>query len=456
MEFRRARLHEPVDEGLLAHHERTIFPLLHRRASFAGADGFRLYDVVDRRRHGRTRTSSPTPTSGPDGERSLVLFNNRYGEAARLDPRVGRVQRPRPRRRAADASRDDRRRARAERRHRTGSSCLRDAMTGREGLRSSAEVVRDGFRVDLGAYECRVYVDLGELADGPRPVGHAGRATRSRDRAHPIDEALLLPRARAGARRAPGAPSAAALAAVRAGRGARAPTRARAPAASCGARPDPGGRSRRPRRRAVRRTTPVADRPRRARRRRACPTTAGARRTRSSEGWSSPTPGCVVSMTARSPAGSPTRRLRDALGVHDADGIAWFDRDGVRAPRGDRRDAGEPARWRVRDPRREPCPGPVGPRQHPNGRRPGEAEGTAGRLAAAAAAARLSRGRLPREPRAGRRPRHPGRRRRLDAGMTRLRWLTIVLAVALVGVIELLSDTAPRPVPAVPRATRSW
>ena len=26
MEYRRAKLDEPVDEGLLAHHERTIFP----------------------------------------------------------------------------------------------------------------------------------------------------------------------------------------------------------------------------------------------------------------------------------------------------------------------------------------------------------------------------------------------------------------------------------------------
>ena len=46
MEYRRPKLDEPIDEGLLAHHERTIFPLLHRRASFAGSDGFRLYDVV--------------------------------------------------------------------------------------------------------------------------------------------------------------------------------------------------------------------------------------------------------------------------------------------------------------------------------------------------------------------------------------------------------------------------
>ncbi len=45
--------------------------------------------------------------------------------------------------------------------------------------------------MDLAAYECRVYVDLGELTDGPRPVrrlaerlGHATTPS--------VDEALLL------------------------------------------------------------------------------------------------------------------------------------------------------------------------------------------------------------------------------------------------------------------------
>ena len=48
---------------------------------------------------------------------------------------------------------------------------IRDAMTGLEGLRWSAGLVRDGLRVELGAYRCLVLVDLEELADAPdRPV----------------------------------------------------------------------------------------------------------------------------------------------------------------------------------------------------------------------------------------------------------------------------------------------
>ena len=80
MEYRRAKLDEPIDEGLLAHHERTIFPLLHRRASFAGSDGFRLYDVVAE--DGAVNEDVFAYSNvGPGGERSLVVYHNRYAEA---------------------------------------------------------------------------------------------------------------------------------------------------------------------------------------------------------------------------------------------------------------------------------------------------------------------------------------------------------------------------------------
>ncbi len=189
MEFRRARLEEPVDEGLLAHHERTIFPLLHRRASFAGADGFRLYDVVAD--DGSVNEDVFAYSNvGPGGERSLVVFNNRYAEAhGWIRDSVGFNARD------PDGERRMRRETLGAGLGLSGADdrfvLLRDAMSGGEGLRSSAELVRDGFRVDLSAYECRVYVDLGELTDGPRPVrrlaerlGHGTTPS--------VDEALLL------------------------------------------------------------------------------------------------------------------------------------------------------------------------------------------------------------------------------------------------------------------------
>ncbi len=163
MEFRRARLDEGIDEGLLAHHELTIFPLLHRRAEFAGSDGFRLYDFET----GPGQVNEDVfaySNVGPNGERSLVLFHNRYAEV-----------RGRARQSCAYAERDaegEKREARTTVGTGLGLTAgpgrwlgLRDAMTGLEELRSTTEIVADGFAAHLPAYACRVYVDLREVVD---------------------------------------------------------------------------------------------------------------------------------------------------------------------------------------------------------------------------------------------------------------------------------------------------
>ncbi len=169
MEFRRAKLDEGIDEGLLAHHERTIFPLLHRRSSFAGADGFRSYDVVDE--HGSVNEDVYAYSNiGPAGERSLVVFHNRYADTSgTIRQSVGFNGR--------DA--DGERRMRSESlAHALGVSGrddrwlrMTDAMTGLETLRWSAAIARDGLWFELSAYRCHVLVDLAEIGDEPdRPV----------------------------------------------------------------------------------------------------------------------------------------------------------------------------------------------------------------------------------------------------------------------------------------------
>ena len=184
MEFRRAKLDEPIDDGLLAHHERTIFPLLHRRASFAGSDGFRLYDVVAD--DGTVNEDVFAYSNvGPAGERSLVVYHNRYAETrGTIRESVGFNGRD------PDGERRIRRESLAAGLGLSGREDrwlrLRDAMTGREGLRWSAGLVRDGLRVELGAYECHGLVDLEELADEPgRPV--ATLAAELGRRLDPVD-----------------------------------------------------------------------------------------------------------------------------------------------------------------------------------------------------------------------------------------------------------------------------
>ena len=91
MEFRRASLDEQPDPGLVARHEREIFPLLHRRAWFAEAHDFLLYDFVTDGGGVDEHVFAYSNGSGP--ERSLVLYHDRFA----LDQRARSAIRPRTR-----------------------------------------------------------------------------------------------------------------------------------------------------------------------------------------------------------------------------------------------------------------------------------------------------------------------------------------------------------------------
>ncbi len=89
MEYAKAYRDEAVDEGLLAHHEAAVVPLLKRRRIFSGVAWFAMYDFV---REDGTVDESVIAYSNmsADGERSVVLFNNQYETTG------GRLERPFP------------------------------------------------------------------------------------------------------------------------------------------------------------------------------------------------------------------------------------------------------------------------------------------------------------------------------------------------------------------------
>ena len=169
MEFRRAMLDERPDPWLVERHEREIFPLLHRRAWFAEADDFLLYDLRDRRRRAWTRTSSPIRTAR-GRERSLVLYHTRFA----LDERAGSANRSAYARKApngaqaARASVAGRRAGAAERSRRRSSS---SARRGR-GSSTSARAARSG---STGS-TCRSTRTRARLLGVPRGLGRRGRA----------------------------------------------------------------------------------------------------------------------------------------------------------------------------------------------------------------------------------------------------------------------------------------
>ncbi|HLY64442.1 MAG TPA: alpha-amylase, partial [Chloroflexota bacterium] len=77
MEYRRAYYDEPIDEQLVARHEREIFPLLRRRAQFAEVRDFQLYDFVTD--GGWVNEDVFAYSNGQGLERSLIVYHNRFG-----------------------------------------------------------------------------------------------------------------------------------------------------------------------------------------------------------------------------------------------------------------------------------------------------------------------------------------------------------------------------------------
>jgi uridine kinase/glycosidase len=169
-EFRRARWDEPVDEPHREHWERTIVPLLRRRADFAGTDRFHLYDAVSTT--GSVAEDVYAFSNARAGGRSLVVVHNRHADVeVTIDHSVAarRAGGGLSRTRLADdlgLPGDD------------APVRFRDQRTGWETTRPAPDVRERGLRIRLGAYEAIVLdVEVAPPPDagaaGPLAVGSA-------------------------------------------------------------------------------------------------------------------------------------------------------------------------------------------------------------------------------------------------------------------------------------------
>jgi hypothetical protein len=184
MEYRRAYYEEKPDTWLVARHEREISPLLHRRAVFAEVYEFLLYDFFTD--EGWVNEDVFAYSNRLGDQRALVIYHNRYastrgwvrmscGYAERL-PDGGKRTRQRSLGEAFGLSGD-------------GSmfAAYRDIFTGLEYLHRARDLNERGLRVELDAYNCRVFVDWRDISDRDgRPWGAlcdslAGRGVSSLD-----------------------------------------------------------------------------------------------------------------------------------------------------------------------------------------------------------------------------------------------------------------------------------
>ena len=160
MEYRRAYSGEVVDEGFSAYHADVVFPLLRQRASFSGVEHFALFDFVDAQ--GRVDENVFAYCNrGPEGQRSLVLYNNAHTATAGRVQRsvavnVGEASEPRLEQRELAGALDI---DPAEGRY-VG---LRDLRSGGWFLRSGRELQEGGLYVELPGYGCQVFVEWRDL-----------------------------------------------------------------------------------------------------------------------------------------------------------------------------------------------------------------------------------------------------------------------------------------------------
>jgi glycosidase len=163
MEFRRASLDERPDADLVARHEREIFPLLHRRAWFAEAHDFLLYDFVADGGGIDEHVLAYSNGSGP--ERSLVVFHDRFASTSGSirDSAVYAVK-------SGDGSKRLVRRSLAEGLglpNEPGAYVIfRDSRTGLESLRACRDLWEQGLHLSLDAYSVHAYWEFREVRDG--------------------------------------------------------------------------------------------------------------------------------------------------------------------------------------------------------------------------------------------------------------------------------------------------
>jgi glycosidase len=151
MEFRKPKMDEGPNDGLIAGHDWKIFPLLHRRSLFADVEQFFLYDLFTP--NGSVDENVFAYSNVHNDERGLVLYHNRFADtkgwiktsAAYLDKGTG----------------DLRQKSLAEALSLPfeGYVIFKDYVTHLEYIRSCEELWSKGLYIELHAYQHHVFMD---------------------------------------------------------------------------------------------------------------------------------------------------------------------------------------------------------------------------------------------------------------------------------------------------------
>jgi glycosidase len=163
MEYRRAYWDERPDSDLVERHEREIFPLLRRRALFAGVENFLLYDLFTPEGHVNEDVFAYSNRVGD--ERALIIYHNKYAETRgwiRTSTAYAVKTGDGDEKTLVQKSLGDGLGLRNAPDHYT---IFRDHSTGLEYIRNSQELCERGLYVELGAYKYHVLLDFRQVQD---------------------------------------------------------------------------------------------------------------------------------------------------------------------------------------------------------------------------------------------------------------------------------------------------
>jgi glycosidase len=156
MEYRHPKWDESVDEGLVRGHEWRIFPLTHRRALFAEVENFWLYDffiTTSRSNGGKVNEDVFAYSNRMGDERALVVYHNKYSETR------GRIKSSAAAMDKSSGNLVQKMLAEALGLPNEQFAVFKDYVTGLEYIRSCRDISEEGLYVELGGYQCHVFMD---------------------------------------------------------------------------------------------------------------------------------------------------------------------------------------------------------------------------------------------------------------------------------------------------------
>ncbi len=154
MEFRKSYWDEKVDSGLLQHHERTIFPIMHKRHIFAESDNFYLYDFWS---DGHVNEDVFAYSNFNHEERGFVIYNNRYRNTnGYVSKSVGYNEAGEIKQKYLHE---------ALNLPQEGYSIFKDYMSGMEFIRRNLDITTEGLYFELSPYQGMCFVEWNLVDD---------------------------------------------------------------------------------------------------------------------------------------------------------------------------------------------------------------------------------------------------------------------------------------------------